>query len=424
MSNYNYVNRVLIGDGANSGTITSLPGIQKGDLVFLDESGNVISTNAASAALAKFEQVVIAAGIGPGKVILSSPIQGNHVSAYEGKAYRAPAEKVVYIGYDGSTAGTGLSVSASTEYRLRIHILDDHRFNGQRQTFMDYNYVGGASASEEDAVTEIICYFDQDDYVDGYMQDKVKLEAITDGTPTFYTGAEDPTFTKGSKTVTFASNVTIADGSWIRVRGVDYRVETGVTAGTEITLYHEYKGDSETIDVSVETTAVGTLASITEYGFKITALKQDAILSRTANEPFDQYEWINFDAYFSEADGRSFDSVATKTVATEVDPGNGYWRQVAEQEEAAKGYLGDTSKRRFHDKRIDSNVQVDVAYDTIVITHATVHRADFQDTYNAPLKTEIYIPDGGDQGLNSGDNFVHILNGFFSDVLGFPAISF
>ena len=36
MSNYNYVNRVLIGDGTNSGAVTALPGIEKGDLLVLD----------------------------------------------------------------------------------------------------------------------------------------------------------------------------------------------------------------------------------------------------------------------------------------------------------------------------------------------------------------------------------------------------
>ena len=157
MSNYNYVNRVLIGDGTQSGAITSLPQIKKGDLVFLDEKGNVISTNAASAALPKFSQVVLASGIGDGIAILSSPIQGNYVSKYEGKAFRAPQEQVAYIGYNG-TAGTGLDINASTEYRLRLHILDDHRFNGQRQTFSDYNYVGGADASADKAIDEIICY--------------------------------------------------------------------------------------------------------------------------------------------------------------------------------------------------------------------------------------------------------------------------
>jgi len=57
MSNYNNVNRVLITGSTNSGA-TSLPGIQKGDLLFLDEKGNVItSAVGGSEDLARFERV-------------------------------------------------------------------------------------------------------------------------------------------------------------------------------------------------------------------------------------------------------------------------------------------------------------------------------------------------------------------------------
>ena len=121
MSNYNYVNRVLVGDGTNDVGTVSLPTIKKGDLLFLDKAGNVISTNAGSAAVANCEEVSIALGVADGKARVSSPIQGNMVSAYEGVAFRAPAEKVIYVGYNG-TANTGLDVSASTEYKLRVDI--------------------------------------------------------------------------------------------------------------------------------------------------------------------------------------------------------------------------------------------------------------------------------------------------------------
>ncbi len=420
MSNYNNVNRVLIGDGTNSGA-TSLPGIQKGDLYLLNEAGAIITTNAAAAALPKFEKVVVAAGIGPGIAILSSPIQGNTVSAYEGKGYRAPAEQVAYVGYNG-TPGTGISISASTEYRLRIQVLDDHRFNGQRQTFSDYHYVGGASASEQDAIDTIACYYAQTDYGHAYMNDKVRLLRVSDGT--FTALSNDAAVVQGSKIVVSTAHGIAAPGGYVRIGGTGfdapiYKVAEVVDANT-INLDVPFLGDSGTVLAA----NVGVMSAQTEYGFKLTGLAQDPLLSRNANEPWDQYEWILFKAYFSEADDRSFDSAATYTEAIKVDPGNGFWRQVAEREEDAKGYLGDTSKRRFHDNRIDSNVVNGTAYDTIVITHYDIHKGDFQADTNSPLLTEIYIPDGADQGLNSGDNFVHVLNGFFSDVLGFPAISF
>ena len=96
-----------------------------------------------------------------------------------------------------------------------------------------------------------------------------------------------------------------------------------------------------------------------------------------------------------------------------------------DREEVAKGYLGDTSKRRFDDNRIASVVSTGQAYDSVVISHANVIGGDMQDSYRAPLQTEIYIPDGADQGLNSGDNFLHVLNGFLgASNVGFANISF
>jgi hypothetical protein len=418
MSNYNHVNRVLIGDGVNSGAIAVLPSIQKGDLVVLSSTGLPITTNLAAAALSSSDSITIASGIGPGRAILSSPIQGNLVSTYEGKAYRSPLEQVTYVGYNG-TAGTGLNISASTEYRLRISINEDQPVVGQRLTLQDFNYDGGSTASAEEAVDKIACYYGQKDYGHNELGDKIKLERVSDGT--FTALAADATVIKGSVTVTSLGHGAVV-GDYLRIGGATdefaiYKVKTVVDANT-VTLDVAYIGETATILAA----DIGIMSAQTEFGFKLTGLPQDPMLSRSENEPYDQYEWIVFEAYFSEADGRSFDSQAVVTT-TSADPGNGFWRQIAEREENAKGYLGDTSKRRFDDNRINSVVNPAVGYDTISIYHSTTGRGDFQGLYNSPLATEIYIPDGGDQGLNSGDNFVHILNGFMS-VIGKGPILF
>lgn len=418
MSNYNQVNRVLIGDGTNSGVITTLPSIQKGDLVVLSSAGLPITTNAAAAALSPSDTITIASGIASGYAILSSPIQGKSVSTYEGKAYRAPLEQVSYVGYNG-TVGSGLTISASTEYRLRISIKEDQPVVGQRLTLQDFNYDGGTNASAEEAVDKIACYYIQKDYGHNELEDKIKLERVSDGTFTALTN--NATVIKGSVTVTSTAHGASV-GDYLRIGGVTdafaiYKVKTVVDANT-VTLDVPYGGDTATVLAA----NIGIMSAQTEFGFKLTGLPQTAMLSRSANEPYDQYEWIVFEPYFSEADGRSFDSQAV-VLTTSADPGNGYWKQIAQREEDAKGYFGDTSKRRFDDNRINSVVNPAVGYDTIAIFHSTTGRGDFQGLYNSPLATEIYIPDGGDQGLNSGDNFLHILNGFLVKA-GQVAVSF
>lgn len=420
MSNYNNVNRVLIGDGTNSGTITSIAGIQKGDLVFFDEKNNAINTVAAAQALARFERITLAAGIGAGLAILSSPIQGNTVSKYEGQTYVAPQEQVAYVGYNGTTGQ--LEATANTEYRLRILIKDSHRPHGQRSTLMDYNAIVDGGGGQQEVAYKIACAYEQKDYGHNFMHDKVNLERVSDGTRAAFPVGADATVTKGSKSVTFGAAHGLSVGDIVKFQGITYIVDA-VPSTTEITLDIKYRGVTETILVADADTGVYT--AVSDWGFKLTAIAQSSDIT-LAGAPLDEYEWVIFDAVYAQADETSTETAALYTLNTAVNPGQGFWKQVAMREEHAKGYHGDTSKRRFHDKRIQSNVVEAQAYDSIVITHADIHGGNFQDTYSAPLKTEIYIPNGSAQADETPGNneFTAVMNGYFSDVLGFPAISF
>lgn len=429
MSNYNNVNRVLIGDGTNDGAITHISGIQKGDLFLINENNVVVATVADAKALPRFEKVTIASGIGSGLAILSSPIQGNTVSKFEGKTFADASEQVVILGYNGG-ATTGINVAASIEYRLRVLIKDSHRPNGMRQTLSDVNYTSGVSETASEVASKIASLYGQKDLSENYMSDKVKLERVSDGT--FAAADNGVAVVKGSKVITFTTAAThgtgtaFAIGDDIRIGGTGVAVPVyKITAvdGLKITLDVPFVGETAAIAAA----NVGNLASTTKWGFKLTALAQESNINNGANAPLDEYEWINFDAVFSTADDlSSTQESAIYTLVTPGNPGQGYWKQVADREEAAKGYFGDTSKRRFYDKRIESTVVVGGQYSSVVITHAAAMNGDFQGTYSAPLQTEIYIPTTSAQAVQSttGSNtaFLAILNGYFSHVLGFTVI--
>jgi hypothetical protein len=425
MSNLTNVNRVLIGDGANATPApTHLSGIKKGDLIFFDEKNNVIANATQSEALAKHEKITLAVGIADGEAILSSPIQGNTASRYTGTTSVSPAELSVILGYNG-TVGTGISVDAESDYRLRVLIKDANRVNGMRPTLSDVNYQAGVNDTAETVLSKIVCLYAQKDYDHNYMSDKIKLLRVSDGTFTALTN--DIVLVDGSKIATSVAHG-ITAGEYIRYSGTGdqspiIKVEEVIDANT-------VKFDvafNEGVTITVPAANVGIMTAQTEFGFKMNGVPQSSDISRGANEPVDQYEWINYDAAFTDAnDLASSQYAALKTVVRELNPGQGYWKQVADVEEAAKGYLGDTSKRRYHDNRIDSNVVVGTAYDSIIIVHADIHTGSHQDTYRAPLKTEIFIPTGG---TGQGDeavatSFVSILNGFFGSKVGFPLIDF
>lgn len=390
---YKGVNRVLVGDGTNTGT--TLAGIKAGDLLILNEAGTVL-TAAAAAALPKYAKITIAAGVADGVAILSSPIQGNTVSKYEGTSYVAPTEQVAYLGFNG-TAGTGISVDADTEYRLRILIKDAIRVNGQRSTLCDVNYTASATDTEYDVITKLMNLYLAKDYGVSKFQKLVKVEKVSDDASTI---ASDNavTVTNGSDIITFATAATYntdtlyAVGDVIRLGGsaVTNPIYTITKVDSlNLTIDSPYQGASGTVSAA---NAV-YVDTPTEYGIKLTGIAQSSKVSRAANEPLDQYEWVIFEAALTDANDRASAQYAAKyTIATKTNPGQGYWKQVAQAEEAAKGYLGDSNRTTYYARRINNNVTVGATYDSIVITHANVMDGDFQDTYRAPLQTIIYAP--------------------------------
>lgn len=428
MSSYTRVKRVLVGSGTQVGT--TLATLTQGDLLLLDESGNPITTTAGAAALSKNSKVTIAVGLGNGNVRLSSPIQGNSVSAYVGKAYAAPTEQALIVGYNG-TALTGIAAAVSTSYRLRINIKDSTRVNGERMTLIDTVFPSDIAATGAKVSAYIAKMFDVKEMGHNYAEDKVKLERVSNGTFTTIgaasggTGAPTLAVVNGSNVVT--SSLTthgLVVGDYIRIGGTGAGVPVYVVAavsGASITLDVIYKGATAT----VTNANAGKLATVTEFGFLITGLALNSRISNASNQPLDTYKHILFDANYSniELTADITNASAVKTVVAVGDPGEGFWKQVADDEEASKGWLGDTSKRRFHDIRIPNYVSTSSNYQRIDIDHADIHLGNLQDTLSSPLKTTIYIPTGSTQATNTTDLFKSILNGFFATSVGFTAIA-
>lgn len=409
---YKNVNRVLVGSGANTGSGT-LQTIKKGDLLLVDESGKVLANANASKAIPKYAKVYIAMGIADGEAVLSSPIQGNTVSNYVKHNYVAPVQAVRLI-------GPNIEATADTQYHLRILIKDQNRIFGEKPTLIDFFSI--ANGSQEDLALDFMKQFYTKNYGHNFQGTLLQLDRVNDGTVTTFGTGINITVVKGSTLVSAGAAHGLTAGDHIRIQGIDYVVAT-VPSSTTFTLDIAYTGVSETITAGDANT--GKVATITNWGLRLTGLAQNSRLSRAANEPIDEYEWVVFDASFSSVDA----VFAADVTKTEANPGNGYWKQVAQAEHNAKGYLGDMSRRRYFDIRIDNNVDPTKTYGSIVITHAEIMNGDFQDTYRAPLQTEIFIPSSTTQGTvgsnptTTSTNFIDVLNGYLSISVGFPALT-
>ena len=412
MSNFTRAQRVAVGDGTTSGT--SVPGIKKGDLLLLDEQYNVVSTNAAAAALPKYSKVHIALGTADGKARFIT-IEGDKTSKYVGQDAVAKSEQVTYLGYDG-TNGAGIESEADTDYRLRVLIKDDNRI-GHRSTFIDTHYKTGSDTTAYELASKIACLFDATDYDHNYAKNFVKLERVSNGSRTAF--AADADVVEGSKSVSIAGHGLSIDDV-VKFEGISYLVAAIPDANT-ITLDQKYKGETATITTA--NTDSGSYGSVTVWGFKLTGLEIDSKVSRAANSPLDLYQWVNFDAGFSVAQDTSADAYSAEIFTTSANPGQGYWKQVAQAEEMSKPNYGDQSKRLYYDQRLENNTVVGTSYGSVIIEHSTEIGSFALESARGIQVAEIYLPTGSDQATNSANNFLHVLNGFFSGSVGFEAIS-
>lgn len=196
-------------------------------------------------------------------------------------AYSAPVRKVITAGYAGSGSAdvaldfTGVSSTSPQDVAIVIRETTpgNHPFPIQEGRFV----VTSATQDEYAVLASLCVQLNGDtDYARVQPDRFIKAEILSNGALTELT--EDATLINGSKIVTFAGNQTVATGSYLSFNSTVYKVATGVTAGTTLTLDRPYQGASETIDVSV---AVDTAAAIaytsgtTKLGLRITGLADE-----------------------------------------------------------------------------------------------------------------------------------------------------
>jgi len=432
-TNFNRVNDVMIGDGINSAAAASLTlsTLQKGDLVLVREDNSVVATNAAAQLIPKAEKVRIAMGIGAvGEFLLSSPISGNLVTRFGGVKYRAAAAQVAYIGFNGTT-GT-IAAASATDYSLLILIKDDQRPHGQKQSRELYNVTTDSSATAQElavATTALYGTTSGNGSVKAYKGRFVDVNVVSDGT--FVASDNILNVVKGSKTALFTTAATYntgtayAVGDLIRIGGTGATVpvyQITAISGLVVTLHQPYLG----ANAAVAAASNGHLATATNFGFKL------ASQTPTSNA-VDQYEIVAFDANFAESAENSLVAPLQAVNATAPDPGQGVWNQVYDKEIAAQGYLGVNSRRNFYDALIINPAALTDStknYHSIVIEGDIASRSDFGSTRLNPIAVEIYVPSitappgVTEQARATSDQFAHILNGYFSTVLGFTALSF
>lgn len=421
------VPQVLIGDGVNS-SATALPSITKGDL-FLVKDGAIITTTSAAAALKKSDKVQIAMGIGTGKALLSSLIEGNLVTAYKGNKYDAPVQKIQYVGYNG-TSGS-LPTTVSTEYRMRVAFKGANVLTTRGPWFEDAIVKTGATTTQSALAYKLVDAMNYNYDASKYL----KIERIHNGTKAVVgTATTSFTFTKGSKAVTCAGDIDDATGDGAVALAVGGSIVIGATGNTDaiyiitaidttnnvLTLDVPFAGETVTLeDTALKNTTAAATAAAT-FGIKITGKEIEPLLN-----DYDQYKITNFETSFCQIgyEGTQ-DTVAAVVTSVSASPGNGYNRQVRELERESQSFRGWHDKTEYYHSKPDSMVGSGINYDSISIEFSTPMTTDFGATSYQPAIANIFIPTGLAQSdEDTSNSFASIINGYFSTVCGFTAVN-
>jgi hypothetical protein len=218
-----------------------------------------------------------------GELTKTPILKYNEIFSKRKTAYDAPVKKVMTVGYGGSTGSLNIDftgASATTPLEFGIAARETTPGNQPFPVQEGYAVVTSTSQDEYALVASIVTQLNFDvDYEKTSPDGFVKAEILSNGTPTYLISTIDPTVTNGSRTVTYSAAVTVATGAYLSIRGAIYKVATGVTAGTTLELDRPYQGTTETIDVSVETTAFANTitytSGTTELGIKLTGLRDE-----------------------------------------------------------------------------------------------------------------------------------------------------
>ncbi len=262
----------------------------EGELGVFLSSGAVKTT-----ALAAGEEFFIAQ-MKDGDISKTPILKYNEIYSKRKTAYAAPVKKIVTVGYAGSgTDDIGIDLTGVTTPTPQTLSLAVRETTPGNQPFpvQEAYYVATSSTTDEYAIMANIAdqiNFTATDWQKARPDAFVKAEVLSNGTPTYLISTIDPTLVNGSRIITYSGAVTVAAGAYIFARGAVYKVTTGVTGGTSLTIDRAYQGASETIDVSVETTAFANATTYTsgttKLGFRLTGLRNETHFVASVTDGF------------------------------------------------------------------------------------------------------------------------------------------
>lgn len=310
---------------------------------------NGSATSMAVGALAAGDQFVIAYKDVDGEIVNLPSVKYSNIISKSKAPYAAATQKKVYVGYNGTTGS--IAVNNSTLYMINAILLSTTKTWAGQPPYERASYTSDANATQREIAEGLLA-----DAIKNFTSAKPnKITAVMPGlicsTAVVAGNAIDHnvTVTKGSDTVTVATNLTYAATTGTLTAG-DYLRIGSVGGGTaltseiykvvaintlDITLDRPVQADSGTYATAtddIEVIPAATVAGAINFGLVFTGQPM------TFKPGIFKYEVIGFEIVLNPL---AFSGTIT-TVATSNTIGTGTYEEVSETEWFLRGFRGET----------------------------------------------------------------------------------
>jgi len=379
--------------------------------------------------------------------IKSWPIDVSTVTKVYRKNYNPAVPQITYAGYDGTSTTATLSYNCETEYSLKTVLNSPwiNKYYGNAGLTRTDRIITGCCTNCTTGCGSAVCYTPTAQFV----------QAINTPNPqgvngafgiTQFVGAEitlnnqagdlatslaivTATFTNLSNIVTFSGNITIAAGTYLRITGAPnpgsqpvstdpvYLVDTGVTAGTSITLDTPWQNASGTRAVTATTATseiqVVNLTGVTQAGIKYTSKFVSPTTGCCCFPPF-PYDVEGTTFLVTDSLIPSFPCALTINYAQNLSYGNGSWRELLYCEMDAHGFTD--IRQWFKECELNTNyvsyLNQATNYDVFFIEHKTKFSTETTEGYSSTDNlTVIALPTGSSEATALDGQLAAIFTG-------------
>lgn len=248
----------------------------------------------------------------PTGAIVSNKINVADIRGIVGKPYSAPVLQVSYVGFNPVTNTGSLNLLPFLDRAEGILGVTDVTLNSQQ--FPKENFSTSRIFADSNVFDVLASVLQKNR--ERNPASRVIVGLVSNGTPTNF--ANTASVVNGSRAVTSTAHGRSV-GDLIRVSGEVYKVAEVVDANTFI-LDRPYHGET---NPALAVTAIQSLASVTEYGFKLTATRPGQYFETSADGIFDR---------------------ATQSPGVGASTGSGSGPQVVALEKNRQAYAGNHDK--------------------------------------------------------------------------------